>query len=263
MTEQIITVSLGNQSVPVAVSRVTGAAPGLVYLPGLGCTKKDAAALFADPALVGRAQLAFDYPGYGGSALTDPPFSFDGLAALTHALLEETKMRPAVVIAHSAAASIAVALAEAHPASVAGVVLLDGTFALPADAFDRRASALSAEAYWTDVVVPLMAALRTSGEPAKIRYAETLESRVSPVAHHAFTWSLVETVDRAPLLARFLALPQPKRFLFGARRPPAAEVAAALDAGGCTVREIPASGHFLMIDNPEACAREIAAFIAS
>jgi pimeloyl-ACP methyl ester carboxylesterase len=80
--------------------------------------------------LVGRYRvITFDRPGFGHSQRPrGRKWTAGEQADLIHAALVQLKVGPAVVVGHSWGTLVALALAERHTASVAGLVLLSGYY---------------------------------------------------------------------------------------------------------------------------------------
>lgn len=67
--------------------------------------------------------IAPDYPGYGFSgAPADAPWTFDWLAQVTNALLEDLSLKRYVLYMHDFGAPVGFRIAEKHPERIAGIV---------------------------------------------------------------------------------------------------------------------------------------------
>ena len=67
--------------------------------------------------------IAPDYPGYGFSgAPADAPWTFDWLAEVTNALLEDLSLKRYVLYMHDFGAPVGFRIAEKHPERIAGLV---------------------------------------------------------------------------------------------------------------------------------------------
>ncbi|MQY28328.1 alpha/beta fold hydrolase [Nocardia aurantia] len=91
--------------------------------------------------------LAPDLRGHGRSTSL-PPWSFETVVADVAAVLDG---RPALVMAHSFGAPVAIMLASRHPELVRGLVLLDPAVGMPADMMDHIALATLARPDYADV----------------------------------------------------------------------------------------------------------------
>lgn len=98
--------------------------------------------------------IAPDYPGYGFSATpTDAPWTFDWLAEVTDALLEQLGLSRYVLYMFDFGAPVGFRIAVAHPERVAGIVTQNGN--IYPDGFGPGVAALAD--WWQD---------RAKGQPA-------------------------------------------------------------------------------------------------
>ncbi|MGB8818739.1 MAG: alpha/beta hydrolase [Rhizobiaceae bacterium] len=99
--------------------------PPLVFIHGASGNLKDPMLPFL-PKLAGRAALLFfDRPGHGWSSLgPQSGDSIDTQAEIIAALMKQTGVSPAVIVAHSFGGSVAASLAVHHPDVVRGLVFL-------------------------------------------------------------------------------------------------------------------------------------------
>lgn len=108
----------------LAYRRQAGAGPGIVFIHGfnsdMGGTKaEDLATWCADQ---GRAFLAFDLSGHGGSAGTVPEFGITDWREDAVALIEALTDGPQVLVGSSLGGWLAMLIARERPELVAGVV---------------------------------------------------------------------------------------------------------------------------------------------
>ena len=103
--------------------REAGAGPALVLLHGIGSSS--ASWLFQLESLAGYRLIAWDAPGYGGSAFLSPPEprAADYAQAL-HEFLERLLLKDVVLVGNSLGCLMATAYAAAHPERVRSMVLL-------------------------------------------------------------------------------------------------------------------------------------------
>jgi pimeloyl-ACP methyl ester carboxylesterase len=99
-------------------------APAIVLLHGF-----DASIRWWQPSVPALARrhrvIRIDLLGHGGSAKPRDGYSMQNQARLVSAVLRKLRVRRAIVAGHSMGAAVAVALAEAHPRVVRGVVVVD------------------------------------------------------------------------------------------------------------------------------------------
>jgi pimeloyl-ACP methyl ester carboxylesterase len=95
------------------------------------------------------------------------------------------------------------------------------------------------------------ARIHPADEFASALYASDVQSKVDPrVVRGVFT-SMVDLSDHGDLLARFVALPRPRMFVYGEQNARLSYLPA-LPAGGVELAEIPFSGHWPMYSNAVA-----------
>lgn len=108
----------------------SGEGPTLVLLHGNGSMIQD----FESSGLIEQAArsyrvITFDRPGYGHSSRPrDVVWAPDKQADLVHRALDQLGAGPAIVLGHSWGASVAIALALRHAASVKALVLVSGYY---------------------------------------------------------------------------------------------------------------------------------------
>ncbi|MBI5110981.1 MAG: alpha/beta fold hydrolase [Rhodovulum sp.] len=108
----------------IEVRAAAASGPPVVLLHGLGGLAEEILAPLM-PLAARHRLLALDRPGYGSSAPQPADeLAPDRQADWVAAVLESLDVGPAIVVAHSFGASVALWLARSHPQRVAGLVLL-------------------------------------------------------------------------------------------------------------------------------------------
>lgn len=239
-------------------AELPGAEPARVYLHGLGATSP---AYFAEtaahPLLAGRRSLLLDLLGFGISDRpTGFPYTLEAHADAVAEALRAAGVGAADVVAHSMGGSVAIVLAARHPDLVARLVLVDANL----DRIEPRRgaagsggiAALSEEEFlaggWERIRDAAGAhwwsTMRLAGLEALHRSAVHLTRGSEPVMR--------ELLMKLPMARTFL-LPADDGPLPGAD---------ALVAAGVRVVAVPNCGHNIMLDNPEAYVRAVAAALA-
>ncbi|MFI9547421.1 alpha/beta fold hydrolase [Streptomyces sp. NPDC052016] len=231
-----------------------GAEPARVYVHGLGATSAAYHAhVAARPELSGRRSLFVDLPGHG---ISDRPEDFgytleehaDALAAA----LDTAGVSGAELIAHSMGGSVAIVLGHRRPDLVSRLVLTEANL----DAFPPQTAGSSGIASYTeddfvhggharvlDRVGPLWAATMRLADPRALhRSAVGLRRGSVPLMREILTG--LDTVERVYLQGEL-----------------SGELAGAdtLEAAGVRVVTVPAAGHNVMFDNPDAFVTAVAA----
>lgn len=230
-----------------------GEEPARVYVHGLGAASAVYHAhVAARPELAGRRSLFVDLPGHG---ISDRPQDFgytleehaDALAAA----LDAAGVTGAELVAHSMGGSVAIVLAHRRPDLVARLVLTEANL----DAFPPMTAGSSGIASYTedefvhsgharvlDGVGPLWAATMRLADPRGLhRTAVGLRRGSRPVMREILMG--LDKVERV--------------YLQGGSSGPL-DGADALRAAGVRVETVPAAGHNVMFDNPDAFVKAVA-----
>lgn len=229
----------------------------LLLLHGLGCAKESFDSAFTAEPLADLPICAFDFPGHGGSAAALPEHTIEAYADLTVRVVRELAPRRLFLVAHSMGGAVGLLAAPRLPA-LAGFVSIEGNLVGRDCGLVSRGAAGWPLAEFVDREFPrFRATLQASPEPALRAWAEWYR-QADPVAFHQVARSLVGWSDSGVLRSRFTSLGCPAGYLHGTGSgdPPRP----ALD--GTAVAAIPGSGHFPMVDNPDALWRAVAGLLA-
>ena len=215
--------------------------PHLVFLHGLA----DTHAIWSRvaPALAEGAQvLLVDQRGHGGSDAPPGPYRREDLAADVRALLDRRGIERAVLVGHSLGGVVAMTTALAHPARIAGLVLL-GTASECSPRAARWYEAL-ARAAETDGLAGLARAIFGTGS------TRTIAGDPQGLAH--VTRCLASLADD-PLTPKLAALTCPVHLLVGENDPMGvgASVIIERQVPHATLEVVPGRGHWLHVDAPE------------
>ncbi|MFG3528814.1 alpha/beta fold hydrolase [Streptomyces sp. NPDC047917] len=233
----------------------SGGARTRVYVHGLGASSGPYfTASAAHPLLADSRSLLMDLLGFG---ISDRPTEFgytlEEHADAVAAALEAAGAHDTDVIAHSMGGAVAIVLAARHPHLVARLVLVDANLD-PAPPGPARPGSSGIAAYseeeflahgWSEVhdrVGPhWWATMRLAGREALHRSAVHLAAGTTPAMRELL-----------------LGLKIPRTFLRPAADGPLPGESVLVEHG-VRVVAVPDCGHNIMLDNPEAFARETAA----
>jgi pimeloyl-ACP methyl ester carboxylesterase len=229
-----------------------GREPVCVYLHGLGsASSADFPHIARHPLLASYRALLIDLLGYGFS---DRPAAFSHTLA-THAeivarLLDHLGLRQCHVIGHSMGGSIAIALADARPDLVSGLVVAECNFD-PEDAtFSQMIvdEAKSEEDYVSRGHAGVIAQAEewAASEPVLGSFPGTLRA-ADPRAVYRCSAALVG----CHLRETFFGLEMPRTYVFGANTLPHHHEPL-LEAGGVPIAVVPEAGHMMPGENSEA-----------
>lgn len=255
-------VALGDGAVLRVRSCGPARAPTLVLLHGIGSGSASwlpcALALAPD-----HQVIAWDAPGYGGSTpLPEAAPRAEAYAARLEAALAALGVERCLLVGHSLGAIVAAAHAQAHPARLAGLVLLcpAGGYGAPGQEAERervrheRLSALQALG---------IAGLAAARGPTLLRPGAGAEARawaqwnMAQLREPGYRQAVELLCGEA--LPRHAPAPVPTWVHVGAQdtvTPPAKvrALAAAFGVAAAEVSEIPDAGHLCAIEQPRAVA---------
>jgi pimeloyl-ACP methyl ester carboxylesterase len=244
--------------------------PAVVLIHGFGASSRwwDRNA----PVLARRHRVVrFDLLGHGGSARPTDGYSMENQARLVAQGMRQLGVRNAIVAGHSMGGSVAVALAEANPQLVRGIVIVGSG---PSPDAGREPGLLQRLTYYP-LVGPALNRLGTEGQVRKIvnqvavapgntvpqGFVDDVRS-LTYSTYNESSSSIADYLERQPLDRRLEVLRKPLLVVFGPRdatvKPGAWDVYR--EVPGATVRLIPGAGHSPMWEKPALTNRHLAAF---
>lgn len=253
-----------------AATATAAAAPLAVLLHGVGGGRQGW--MHTGPALAGCGYrvLAADQPGYGASGTIDP-YDMAGMADAVRRLIAWAAAEggAALVVGHSMGGMVAQELASRWPQQVQALVLAatSPAFGSPGGAWQSdflrsRFAPLDAGLGMTGLAAQLMPAMAgREASPARLDEARALMATVPEATYRSALAALVK-FDRREALAR---LAVPTLVVTGEDdRTAAPEVARRMAAriGAAELAIVPATGHLLMLEQPEAFDRVLLDFVA-
>lgn len=259
LASEQLNLSVDGVGLTLAAIRRDGDLPPVVFLHGFGSTKEDYADVACHPAFAGRPFLAYDAPGCGESSCQDlPAISIPFLVKTAQAVLRQARIERFHLVGHSMGGLTALLLAHQDPGRVLSFVDIEGNLA-PEDCFLSRQilthPADDDERFLGDFIERI----RRSPSYSSSLYAASLRHKVRAGAVRGIFESMVDLTDHGDLMAKFLALPCPRMFMYGEQNS-ALSYLTGLSANGVGLAEIPHSAHWPMYSNPVAMWEQIAQF---
>jgi len=191
-----------------------------------------------------------------GHGFSDRPRAFDyameSHAGIVASLLEETGVSGCVLVGHSMGGSIAVLLAASAPDLVARLVVAEGNLDPGPGSVSGIITAVDERTF---VASGHAALVQRDLHAGHCHFAGSV-AVADPLALYRSATSLI-ALRRPTYRELFAALSIPKTYVFGERTLPDPDVERLRDAG-VDVRIVPAAGHDMMSDNPDAFAEAIA-----
>lgn len=251
---------VGGVDVEVASICRGGSLDPIVFLHGFGSTKEDYADIVRYDAFDGRPFVAYDAPGCGESTCADlSRVSIPFLEEVATELLQTLKIERFHLVGHSMGGLTALRLAHRHPQRVLSFVNIEGNVA-PEDCFLSRQIVDHPEPDAERFLDAFTERAHRAPAYASALYAASLRHKVRPGAVRGIFESMVDLSDHGDLMAKFLGLPCPRMFMYGAQNGSLSYLSR-LQAQGVRVAEIPHCGHFPMYSNPVAMWQVIGDFL--
>ena len=251
---------VGGVGLKLATAWRDGGPAPVVFLHGFGSTKEDYLDIACQHAFTGRPFLAYDAPGCGETCCEDlSGISIPFLVETAQAVLDHAGIGRFHLVGHSMGGLTALLLAHREPDRVLSFVDIEGNLA-PEDCFLSRQILTHSTDDDDGFLDDFTERARRSPSASSALYAASLRHKVRPGAVRGIFQSMVDLSDHGDLMAKFLALPCPRMFMYGEANS-ALPYLAKLIADGVELAAIPHSGHWPMYANPVAMGERIAAFI--
>lgn len=229
----------------------------ILFIHGLGCTKEAFDFAFFAPELHKYSLLAADLVGFGDSSKPERfTYRMEDQAAMLKALMEEVGFETVHIVAHSMGGAAGLLLAEQIQGSVGSFTNVEGNLVgEDCGLLSRRSTGVSRHDFIHGVFDEIKDSI---GRSCRDEVRTWLE-KSDPLAFYRSAVSLLRWTESGRLLEKFKMLQTRKLYVYGERN----RGLSVLDRLGSIPRaEIPDSGHFIMLDNPEEFYREIAEHIA-
>ena len=254
-----LALSIDGVGLTIATLRRGGEHAPIVFLHGFGSTKEDYADIARQPAFAGSPFLAYDAPGCGETSCEDlSKISIPFLVKTAETALQRSGIQRFHLVGHSMGGLTALLLAHQDPGRVLSFTDIEGNIA-PEDCFLSRQvlthPAEDAESFFGDFIERA----RRSSSYASALFAASLRHKVRPGAVRGIFESIVHLSDHGDLMAKFLALPCPRMFMYGEQNSSLSYLTK-LSANGVELAKIPHSAHWPMYSNPAAMWKRIAEF---
>jgi pimeloyl-ACP methyl ester carboxylesterase len=258
--EPVVSLRYGGLDLDVATKFREQGDDLLILLHGLGCSKESFDGAFAALELRGYAICTLDFPGHGGSSRGLPGgwYSLEACADITGQVIRRVMAKRGYnrlcVAGHSMGGAVALLLPEGEY-GISSLVSIDGNLiAEDCGLVSRGIAEQSLEHFVGQGYSDFNTALHDSDEPDARAWAQWA-ANVEPDAMHAAAQSLVEWSESGKLLEQFNSIKK-RAFLYGERDDKRYLLPRIEDAA---IASVPDAAHFMMVDNPVAFYRILAA----
>jgi pimeloyl-ACP methyl ester carboxylesterase len=228
----------------------------IVYVHGLGCSKRDFAGMCNEAALDGFRLLAYDHPGCGQSpASVDFPDSIDVLAEILEGFVAELDLRNFLLVGGSLGGLVSLLFAERHPDLITGFVNVEGNLASEDCLFSRKVVPHSFSDFEGQVFPAIKNGLARQPGQGFLKHLNALDEANSR-SYYAYSFQTITYSDGGGLIDRFLSLPVPIFYFYGSENS-ALSYLPKLRESRCKMVEFDSADHFLFYDTPQEYAREL------
>lgn len=237
--------------------REAGQGQAVILLHGISSGSVSWVKQFSDRALTnGHRLIAWDAPGYGGSAALPQEQSKASLyATALAALIAELELERPLIVGHSLGALIGSAYAAAYPDGLSGLVLADPAQGYASATPEKRQQVYGQRKQMIETLGPqgygeqrAAALLREGAEPQDIAWVRSNMQQLNPAGFLSAAWMLAND-DINPYLRRYRG---PLQVWCGSedRITPPQGAEALAQRQNTTLRLIDAAGHASYLDAP-------------
>ena len=239
----------------MAVQYKRGEKGTIVCIHGLGCTQDSFKGIWS-PKFKSYSRLTFDLIGFGDSAKPASfPYTMEAHADVCHALMTYLDIDTLHVVAHSMGGAVALLLAEKIPEKVRSFVNVEGNL-IGEDCTMSREVVRMPYPDFEKTFTQMKQKMKGKDRLSRLLYAWLCKS--DPYGFYYSAKSLIEWSDSGKLLDLFLTLPMKKVYVYGDEnaRAPVLDVIE-------KIKTVPIlnSGHFMMVENPQAFYCTLLAFL--
>jgi pimeloyl-ACP methyl ester carboxylesterase len=234
----------------------------LLYLHGLGCSRRDFLPAANVSSLRDYRLVAFDFPGCG-KANYDEQLTLEAtdLVEIVSKVATKLDLTKFVLVGHSLGGLVGLMFASKYQGRVERFVNIEGNLTAE-DCFMTRAIARRSfdDFRRSRHLEELKETFARSEYPGSRIFAAESLLQVSQRAFYDYSKSVVAHSDRGDLLPCFLGLNIPRLFIYGSANGHLSYLPKLRSNGGCVV-EVPGSGHWPMYDNPSFFYAALATFL--
>jgi len=191
----------------------------LLYLHGLGNTKKDFSEAYRQTSLRNFTLVAYDFPGSGASKtyFNEISLGIDDLVAITHQFIEKLQLQNVTIIGQSLGGLVGLLYAVTYPKLLKRFINVEGNLTPQDCNFQSRAIVqhqfLGDE---DDFFSRIEQRLRNANKPGFSDYSAVMRTNINSKAYYDYSYALVDYSDHKPLLQWYIDLKIPTLYVHGA-----------------------------------------------
>jgi len=246
----------------MSVRMRSGSKPAILLIHGFGCSKESFTGIFRSPLFKGHTLIAPDLPGFGDSAPPKnkhPTLLLHANACL--ALLNRLGIAKTHIVGHSMGGAVSLLLIRKIKSRALSFSSLEGNLIASDCTFSRAVAQYSAKGFKRAGFREFRLLTAKDKDKSTRTYWSKTFGKSDANTAYCSAKSLVKLSCSNKLLRMFLNLKIPKAYFYGQRN-------AGIEVLKCLknrvrTRKIPASGHFMMLDNHESFYPQLYSFIES
>ena len=225
----------------IAVIQNYGTGPCVVFLHGLGCSKRSFHHVLEDARFLKHHFLMIDLPGFGESSAPNYfSYTMEDQAAIVEAMIYQLSFDEVMIVAHSMGGAVGLLFSEEFHQRISTFVNLEGNLIGSDCGLYSRSIVKKDFEFYKDRLFP-----KQVKDAASIPMLDL--DQTTPCAMYASARSLVDWSDTSKLLQKYKNLTCRKAYFFGSEN---REIDVLKHLEESETIEIPHSGHGMMFDNP-------------
>lgn len=230
----------------------------LLFIHGLGCSRKAFAAAWAQDSLANFSLLSIDLLGFGDSPKPPEfPYTMESHGLLVAQIIQQFPAYRLHFVGNSMGPMIGLSMPSDIVASLASFTNIEARLCREDCGVSSEVESLSFQEFSTQFWPAFIAKIRNQSQTAYD------PENALPEAFYRGAKSVLQLASSGWALKRFLELSVPKMYVYGDDRKSANMRVLPHLQGKVPLKQISCSGHFLMLDNPQEFYGSLAEFARS
>jgi pimeloyl-ACP methyl ester carboxylesterase len=234
----------------------------LLYLHGLGSSKRDFISAIYRKEFQEYTIVAFDFPGCGNTNYpVEASLDVNDLVEITQKFISDLGLDQLIIIGHSMGGLIGLLLSNKYGNTVKGFINIEGNLA-PEDCFlTREVVQYDYESFVNNKFLEKLKWKLARSEYKGVRiYSDNFQKQVMERAFFDYSHSIVNYSDNFKLKSLFSNLQIPLFFIYGSANNHLSYLSELIKSN-VFVKEIPDSHHWIFYDNPTFSYKVLAEFL--